>query len=203
MNFDDMQALWRSPQNRPTPAELEKERARFVSELRRRRRGFCVFIIWVLGILTIITGRLAVHLLWPAPGSQTMDPAQEWGAFVFLGLPWVVAIVFAWRLRRHRAQHAHFERSVVDCLRALLDENKVARTVHKTVVLLHVATLLLVPLVVYQLRAAGKVGDEILVPAFVAWPILALSIVAVMHWRYRRKLLPRQRELEALLRACE
>ncbi|MGH8018892.1 MAG: hypothetical protein ACREIA_11460 [Opitutaceae bacterium] len=176
---------------------------KFVSELRRRRRGFVVFIIWVIAVLSIITGRLAFHLLRPDPASDTIDPAREWGAFLFLGLPWIVAIVLAWRHLRHRSRHARFERSIADCLRALLDENRVAQFAHRAVVLLHLAMLLVVPVVVYQLRAAGKAGGEILVPAFVIWPIIVLGIVAAMHWRYRRKLLPRQLELESLLRDCE
>ena len=48
-------------------------------------------------------------------------------------------------------------------------------------------------------RAALDPGDEIVVPAFVIFPLLLLGIFLASTHRYRTKLLPRQRELENLL----
>ena len=70
---------------------------------------------------------------------------------------------------------------------------------YKWVGRLNAGMLLLMPLLVYQLRAAGKAGDEILVPAFVLLPVLLLGIFLAMRWHQRRVLLPRRREMEALL----
>jgi hypothetical protein len=73
----------------------------------------------------------------------------------------------------------------------------------KIVLLLHGLVLLVLPVVVLQLRAAGKAGDEILVPALVLWPLLAAGIGGALLYYHRRRLLPRKRQLEALLAAYE
>jgi hypothetical protein len=73
----------------------------------------------------------------------------------------------------------------------------------KSAAILHGVILVLLPLVVWQLRAVGKAGDEILLPAFVLWPLLAAGILFAMYWHYTRKLLPRKRELEGLLKSYE
>jgi hypothetical protein len=53
--------------------------------------------------------------------------------------------------------------------------------------------------VVWQLRAVGKMGDEVLIPAFVLYPAYVVLMVGWIGWQYVRKTRPRQRELEALL----
>ena len=56
-------------------------------------------------------------------------------------------------------------------------------------------------IIVHQLRAVGKAGDEILVPAFVIWPAYVALMAAWFGWYYFRRLLPRKRELEELMQA--
>jgi len=67
-----------------------------------------------------------------------------------------------------------------------------------------IAALLLLSLplmggMVWQLRAVGKAGDEILIPAFVIYPAYVILTVGWMAWDYSRKTRPRQKELEGLL----
>jgi peptidoglycan/LPS O-acetylase OafA/YrhL len=88
-------------------------------------------------------------------------------------------------------------------LSALLDEIAMARARLKVVASLHGATLVLLPLVVWQLRKTGKAGDEILWPAFVGWPLFAVGILVALWWYDRSRLRPRQRQLEALHREYE
>jgi hypothetical protein len=57
--------------------------------------------------------------------------------------------------------------------------------------------------VVQQLRAVGKAGDEILLPAFVIWPAYVALMVAWFGWYYFRRLLPAKRQLEELARSYE
>lgn len=89
-------------------------------------------------------------------------------------------------------------RSVGEAVRTLLDENTAARAGLKVVAGLIGATLVLLPLVVWRLRATGKAGDEILGPAFIGWPLVAGAILAALWWHDRSQLRPRQRRLEAL-----
>lgn len=93
--------------------------------------------------------------------------------------------------------------TLADSVRALLAENRIGRARLKIVAGLHGTILLVLPLVVYQLRVAGKAGDEILLPAFVGWPLIAAGILLGLWWHDRRKLQPRQHELDELLKSYE
>lgn len=203
MSFDDLQSVWRSPHNRPNAARLEEQKMKFTADLQRRRRGFRFFLVSVFAVLALTTGRLIVFAFTTGSAGGGVDFGREWGAVPFLLLPWIAAVGFAVAYRRHRARHPDHDRSLAAGVRALLDDNRLTRGRYKAVAWLHGAMLLLVPLVVFQLRAVGKAGHEIVVPAFVLWPLLLASILGAMRWHYRRRLVPRQRELEALLREYE
>ena len=201
MNFAEIEAMWRSPQNQPSAAELECRKKELIADLRRRHRRFVGFVAFVIVLLTTVTVRLALHVISPAPGASAIDPTREWGAFLFILLPWIVPVILIRQYRRHRTRHAHFVRSIPESVRALLDENRIARLRLALAAGLHGAMLVLLPLVVMQLRAVGKAGDEILVPAFVLWPLIAVAIGAALWFYDRRRLLPQKRRLEALLHA--
>jgi len=203
MNFADIENTWRSPHNRPSPAELEHQSMQLIAELRRRRRGFVFLVGPALAGLTVLTVLILHRMIAPDPALDRIDLAREWGAFVLLVLPWTAAVVFIRQYWRHFVGHAQADLSIRASVSALLDENRLARTRVKVVLLLHGLVLLILPIVGFQLRAAGKAGDEILVPAFVLWPILAAGIGGALLYYYQRKLLPRKRELEVLLGAYE
>jgi hypothetical protein len=203
MNFADIETAWRSPQNRPNPAELEQQKMKLIADLQTRRRRTAIFIGVVFLLLCLITGKLALHLIWPRAGLDRIDLSREWGSLLVFALPWFAAFFFLREYRRHRKQHANYERSIAEGVRALLDENRLARNRVKVTAALHGLLLVLLPIVVYQLRAAGKAGDEILLPAFVGWPLIGSGILIGMLYGYRRKLLPRKLELEQLLKSYE
>lgn len=202
MNYDELERAWQSPRNRLTPAEIAATRQRFAEELERKRRGTKVLLVVVFAGLSLFTLRMIAAVLWPAPG-QEIDVTREWAPLLFLALPWIGAVFLARRVVRHEREHGHPERSLADSVRALLDENRLSRARLRVLALLHGAMLVLLPLVVGQLRAAGKAGDEIALPAFVGWPLVAGAILVGMWWHNRRKLVPRQRQLEELLRDYE
>ena len=199
MNFDDIQKTWQSPHNRPSAAQLEKDKMNFLTDLRKRNRGAVFFMLWILGVLTFLTGRIVLHLLWPDSSIDAIDLTREWAVVPLLALPWLCLLIYFKKYRRYRAAHLNYERSISASVRVLLDENRLARDRQKWTAALSSVMLLLMPLIVYQLRAVGKAGDEILVPAFVLLPALMLGIFLGMLWHHSRVLLPRKRELEALL----
>lgn len=203
MNFAEIQNLWHAPHNRPSAAQLEEIKMKFVAEMSKRHRGIVVFMSLVGAALVFLTGKIVLHLLWPAPGKDTLDFAREWSVIPFFALPWIGWLSMVVQYRRHRAQHPNYDRSIPASVRALLDENRLERTRYKVISLLQLLTVLALPLIVSQLRAVGKTGDEILVPAFVIAPAIMLGIFLLSTVRYRRKLLPRKRELEGLLAAYE
>jgi hypothetical protein len=66
-----------------------------------------------------------------------------------------------------------------------------------------VLSTLALAVVVHQLRAVGKAGDEILLPAFVIYPAYVVGVVVWTCVHFRRKVLPEKRRLEELLRSYE
>lgn len=199
MNFAEIENAWRSPHNRPDAAEMEKQKMQFVAELRRRRRA----ALGLLGItfipLAYLTAKVVLHMVRPDPSLDAVDLTREWGIVPFFLLPWIGWLALAWWQRRHWIRHRDYARSVSASVAALLDENRAQRRRAKLVGGLLAASVLVLPLVVHQLRAVGKAGDEILLPAFAIYPAYVLGMIGWLVYHDRRKLAPAQRELEALL----
>lgn len=200
MNYDDLEHAWRSPRNTTDAAALAAAQDRLFAELERRRRSTRMFLAIVLLVLSIITIPAAVALFQPAGSGSGMEFSRDWASLLFLAVPWLGFGLLARRMLRHEREHGPVTLSVRDTVRALLDENAMARGRLKVVALLHGVALLLLPLVVAQLRAAGKAGDEIVWPAFIGWPVVVGAILVAMFWHYRVELRPRQRQMEELLR---
>lgn len=199
MNFADIENAWRSPHNRPSAAQLEEQKMQFVTDLKKRHRGIATLLAFTGSALLVVTGKFALDLIWPHAGVDKVDFTREWAIVPFLALPWIGWLMLLRQYRAHRTQHPDYEVSIGASVRALLDENRLERARYKVIACLQGATLLVLPLVIYQLRAVGKAGDEILLPAFVLFPAIIVGIFAASTWRYRTKLLPRKRELETLL----
>lgn len=203
MNFADLEKAWRSPLNRPEPSALAQLKKEFIADHDRRRRNLKRFLFIVAVVITVITLRFLAFALRPEAGQPGFNPAREWGTVLLLLLPWGGVAFLARQLARHDRAHGDPAPSLAGSVRALLAENRMSRTRLKVMAWLHGATLLALPVVVYQLRAAGKAGEEILLPAFVIWPLIAAGIVFSLWWHDRRKLQPRQLELESLLKSYE
>ena len=198
MSFDDIQKAWQSLHNRPDMAQLEKDKMKFVADLRRRRRGNLLFLGLVLSLLVLITGKLAMHVLWPDPALKSVDVRREWAVIPFFALPWVGWLIMVHLHWKQYVRHPHYDRSIGASVTALLDENRAERTRYKFIGCLLIASVAALPLIVYQLRSVGKVGDEIMIPALVIYPLYVAGVLIWARVYYLRKLLPRKRELEAL-----
>lgn len=199
MNFDDIQQTWRSPHNQPSPARIETDKMKFITDLRRRRRGNAIFLSLVFALLAFMTGKVVLPALWPDPALDPVNLTREWGIIPFFALPWIGWLIMLRLDRKHRGLHPNCDRSINTSVAALLDENRMERTRIKVIGALLIISALVLPVIVFQLRAVGKAGDEILVPAFVIWPAYVLIVLLWAASYYRRKLLPRKSGLEALL----
>jgi hypothetical protein len=199
MTYDDLQSAWNSPHNQPHPEEFERQKKRLIQRLRRQHRGFVAMIglatFWMLAFGTMFARR-GLH-------GMAFDPVREWGAPLLFLLP-LAALALLWsRFFVHRSRHVGHADSIRASVAALLDENRLARFRTKLIAVLNILVLVVVPVCIDQLRASGKAGDEILVPGFVVFPAIMLTVLAAMSLHYRRKLLPEKAELEALLRSYE
>lgn len=199
MNFDEIQKTWQSPLNRPDTAQLEKDKMKFVTDLSRRRRGNLLLLVLVFALVLFLTVKLGLHILMPDPGSKSVDLGREWGVIPFFALPWAGWLYMVRLHWRQHVRHPNYDRSISASVRALLDENGSERKRYKAIAGLLVASAVMLPLIVYQLRSVGKAGDEILIPALVIYPAYVVGVLIWSSVYYRRKLLPRKRELEALL----
>lgn len=203
MNFAEIQKTWKAAGNRPTALEVEKLKMNLIAELKRRRRSSFMLLAITFIPLAFLTAKLGAHLMWPDPALDAVDLRREWGVLPFFALPW---IGWAWLLRLHlghRARHGAFDRSINASVRALLDESRTEIKRYKIVGALLAASVIVLPLIVYQLRSVGKAGDEILVPAFVIYPAYVVGMLIWFAVNYRRKLRPRRAELETLLRSYD
>ena len=202
MNSADLERAWRSPRNSADPAALARAGDRLFADLERRRRARRLFLALVLGALTLLSVRVALAT-FPRAGGPTIDPGRDWASLVFLALPWIGFIVLTRQMLRHERGHRQAEATIGDTVRGLLDENATARAGLRVTAGLLGATVLLLPVVVWRLRATGKAGDEILWPAFLGWPLLAGALLTALWWQDRHRLLPRRRHLEALRQELE
>lgn len=199
MNFADIEKTWQSPANRPAADQLEKQKMNLIDELRRSRRAQRS-LLWLTAIpLLLITARLVWHGLWPDPALARLDLAREWVIVPFFLLPWIGWFLIWRSQRQHDARHGGYAQSIQAGVAALLDQNRREGLRSRVVAALLLTSLPLVGGVVWQLRAVGKAGDEILIPAFVVYPTYVVLMVGWISWRYARKMLPRRKELEGLL----
>ena len=203
MNFADIENTWRSAHNRPDAIQLEKQKMKFVADLNRRRRGNLFFLGLILSLLLVITGKVVLDVLWPDPTLDRVDLAREWGILPFFALPWIGWFCMARLHWRHYVRHPRIDTSISASVAALLDENRAERARTKLIAGLLVVSVVILPVIVYQLRVVGKAGDEILVPALVIYPAYVVGMLVWSWFRHQRKLLPRKHELEALLKSYE
>jgi len=203
MNFDELESVWRSPHNQPTANELEQHKMKLVTELRRRHRASLGLLWLTLLPLLIITYLIVQHALWPEPSHTPMNWEREWAVLPFLTLPWLGWFMMLRLYLRHQRRHPDCDRSIGESVAASLDENRTERTRYQVIAGVLLASIPLVMLVVHQLRAVGKAGDEILMPAYVIWPAYVAAMVAWFGWYYFRRLLPRKRQLEELAQAYQ
>ncbi|MBN8249434.1 MAG: hypothetical protein J0L84_18565 [Verrucomicrobia bacterium] len=200
MNPEQIESLWRSPHNHPTPAELAGQRDRLIADLRRRRRT-SQGLLWVTALpLLAFTARIALRSL-SGDAPPPVDWNAEWAVIPFLALPWIGWFLLLRHHWNHLRRHPDYDRSIRAGLEASLDENRVERQRSLVICGLLAASVPLLLLVVQQLRAVHKAGDEILLPALVGWPLYVTAMIGWLVWGYCHRLLPRGRQLEHLLAA--
>lgn len=194
MSTDDLHRAWKSPANRPSRETIARDREIFVASLRREHRGFVLRIAAALILLAFPTGGMIHHLVTGGPFSFS----GEWTVLLLLALPWIGAGLFIRRQLRHRSEHANYDRSVAQTLRALLDANHAAQQRARVLFWLFGLSVPVVAGCIVQLQAVGKARpNEAASLAVVMAAILAGSAAAI-YWEYRR-LKPEEERLAGLV----
>ncbi len=108
-----------------------------------------------------------------------------------------------WQQIAHHRRHADYRESIPASLRALLDANRRARFRATLVICVHLGSLPLLALVMWQLEAAGKARPhELRSMAVFFGGVIVLAVIGLLIVR-ARKLRPEQARLQALLRDYE
>lgn len=195
----ELQILWQSSANTPAPELLEQHRQHLLQRLKQRYRTFW----WVTGLASFWLGLLLVKLGFFLRAGGPMNWRQEWGSVLGLMLPMAVLALFWSQQWKHYRRHSNPGLHIRASLSASLDEIRLGRLRLRVIALMHLILIVLMPVIVLQLQAAGKAGKEILVPFLVILPAL-LGLILLALWRHdSRTLRPRERELKQLLDPAE
>ncbi len=194
MSYDELQNLWKSPGNRPTAADLERQRQALVATLRRQHRVFYCWMALAMTLLALPVVGLADHTL---RGGQ-FALGREWGVLLLLALPWIAAVVFIRRQLRHRRAHSGYEQSVSQSVRAMLDANQAAQQRARIMQVLLALSAPVMALCIWQLQAVDKTRPhEAASLATVMTMLIATSWGGI--WWKRRRLIPEEKRLASLL----
>lgn len=199
MTFDDLVPAWTSASNAPDPAQLDRYKASVVRRLEGDHRAF----LWHMGMATGSTLFLAGGFVQYLRSGGAFDFGNEWASIVFLLLPFGIAVAFLRGFIRHRRRHPRYDLSIVAALRALLDENRLARL--RLCVSMGVLTvaMALTPLMTHQLELVGKQRPHEAASMLAVFAAAYVLAMAVMIWKYRRRLLPENARLRELFRSYE
>jgi hypothetical protein len=193
MNLDEMQTLWKSPGNRPTAVQQQLA-DKFTRRRIRRRRFQTAWLINTFVWLTLIT----VLAVWNVM-EQKVAIGREWALIPMLIVPWAFAIHF---LRRHLNPVPAIpggELSVAGSFHAALVSNRTEQSHLKLVASLLVIMLPILGVSLWQLHAAGKASSRELTTMAIFFGGVLLISGAGIAARYFGRVLPQQRQLNALL----
>ncbi len=194
MNSHEIQNVWNSPRNN-LAAEGQRQLAeKFTRQMIRRRRFQAIWLLNTFVWLAIVTA-LAIRLI--ITGKVKLE--TEWGLLPLLFVPWAFAFHFLRRYLKPTIFTMDGEAPVIDSLRAALVSNKTNQSHLKLVGLLYLIVIPLLVLAMQQLHAVGKVSLHELISMAVFFGGMLLASAVVVAFRYFGRLLPQQKQLDALL----
>ncbi len=198
MNPSDIEALWRSPHNQPSPEDIDLAHSRLVVTLRRRQRGFVIQMACAFVWLVLITGGLAYVVLWPDGAKAAPSFSREWAVLLLLALPWLAALSFVRQNRRGLTLRSDPEVSISASLRAMIAQSHQSLRRMRSILWLHLISVPVLALCISQIHDAGKARPHELISMItVLAVIIALSVTGIFIGMARRR--GEVRRLESLL----
>jgi hypothetical protein len=199
MTFDDLAPAWNSSSNAPDPAQLDRYKTSVVKRLDADHRDF----LWHVGMAGGLTIFLAGGFVQYLRSGGAFDFRNEWASLVFLLLPVGVAALFLRGFLQHRRQHRHYDVSIVAALRAMIDENRLARVRLRISMGVLTGAMALVPIVTHQLQLVGKQRPHEAASMLAVFGVAYVAAMGLQIWRYRWKLLPENSRLKELFASYE
>jgi len=198
MEFEQLEAAWRSPANTPDDKAQAYLMETLMQTLKARRRGELLFLAIPVTAMTIFTVIMARTI-----ADGRMDVGREWGALAMMGVCWLglAAVLVVGILLRNRGKSG--DTPVRDTLSAMLAANRRART--NVRIFWMMLPVFVTPMLVSvdQLREVGKATERD------TWQMLfvfGVALIASVGWntaRYFWVMKPEQRKLEGLLAEYE
>lgn len=198
MDFDQLQAAWRSPANTPDEKAQAYLMEQLMHALKARRRGEILLFAIPVTAMTIFTVIMARSI-----ADGRMDAGREWGGVAMMAVCWLMlaaVLVVGFLLR---GQGKSSGSPVRDTLTAMLAANRRARANMKIFWMMLPVFIAPMFVGVWQLRDVGKATDSN------AWQMLfvfGVALLASIGWnsaRYHWVMKPEQQRLEDLLKAYE
>lgn len=193
MNMNEMQSVWNSPRNSLPAEELRRLVRQFSRQMIRRRRFQVVCLANTFFWLTLIT----VLAIWNIFAGK-IKLGQEWGLFPILIVPWTFALLFLRRFQKPGLP-MRGELPVADTVRMALSFNRAERSHLKLVGWLFAIMIPFLAVSMQQLQTVGKISSRELASMAVFFGGILLLSGAGIAARYFGRLLPQQRQLDALL----
>jgi hypothetical protein len=181
MTFDDLVPVWHSLRNAPDPAQVERYKASIAKHLGKEYRDF----LWHVGAATAGTIFLAGGFVQYLRGGGAFDVQREWASILVLLLPIGIAAWFMRGFLQHRREHARYEISIVEGLRAMLDDNRLARARLRASMTVLTGAMALLPVVTHQLQLVGKQRPHEAASMLLVFGVAYVAAMVWQVWKYR------------------
>lgn len=196
MDFERLERAWRSPANTPAEAAAAWLVEETMQTLKARRRSFHT-ITAIAGIALVLwTGRIVWD--WFA-NPFPFDLANEWGAVAMLVLPWIALVIVRAQFARHLNAYPDPEASMPDALRALIDENRMARRRVGFMALMMALGVAALAVALGQLVEVGKMTPENVRDGAIMFGVVFAVVWGSIGVNYFTRLKPEGERLRRLL----
>lgn len=194
-HHDPLHELWRSAANQPDAAASRRAAEQFAARWRRRRRLQAAWLAWTF--LALAGAAALAFAPWRRGdlsfGTQTM-------LIPLFGVPWLAAVHFLRVFLQQGAAAPHAGQPFAEVVRLAEQANASERHRLRVIGALLAAMTPVTALAVWQLHVAGKASVS---EAWSMAAVFALGLglgLSTVVWRYRARVLPERRLIEARLR---
>jgi len=194
MDFKTLERLWQSEANTRAGVAEAFVLAETMKTLKQRRGRFLLGMIAAGLALAAWTGVVAFANVF-----RHVTPEREWGAYLMLGIAWVVYINVAARYREHMRAYLDAAASMPETLRALIDENRTAQVRARFIGAATIVFGIALAVAVGQLQAIGKMEPRHALQAGILFGGAMLASAIVQTAIYFRITQPEGKRLKALL----